>query len=228
MCDWLALKEERNRMVNEQIERRGITNKRLLEVLRRVPRHCFVPPNLASEAYDDGPLPIGNGQTISQPYIVALMTSLLGLEGNENVLEVGTGSGYQAAILAEMVKTVHTIERHPELAGCAARILTELGYRNIGMHTGDGSLGWPEAAPYQAIMVTAAAPGAPDLLLKQLAKDGRLVVPVGDSHGQDLQLWSYEGGFLASENIIPVAFVPLRGEYGWKDEEWQDRPFPFK
>jgi protein-L-isoaspartate(D-aspartate) O-methyltransferase len=228
MCDALSFQQERARMVSEQIERRGIRNERLLEALRRVPRHCFVPPHLTSQAYEDGPLPIGNGQTISQPYIVALMTSLLGLEGHENVLEIGTGSGYQAAILAEMVKTVHTIERHPELADCAMRILGGLGYQNIEVHIGDGSTGWPNAAPYQAIMVTAAAPRPPDPVLKQLAKGGRLVIPVGDRYGQDLQLWSYDGDFLSPENIIPVAFVPLRGEHGWRDEEWQDRPFPFK
>jgi len=228
MCDTLFFQEERERMVVEQIEQRGIRNERLLAVMRRVPRHCFVPPHLAGQAYEDGPLPIGNGQTISQPYIVALMSSLLGLEGDETVLEIGTGSGYQAAVLGELARTVHTIERHAELADCASRILSGLGYHNIEVHTGDGSSGWPEAAPYQAIMVTAAAPRPPEVLLKQLAKDGRLVIPVGDRYGQDLQLWSYDGGFLSPENIIPVAFVPLRGEHGWKDEEWQDRPFPFK
>ena len=151
----------RKLMVSEQIERRGIKNPRLLDVLRKVPRHRFVSAELEKKAYDDGPLPIGAGQTISQPFIVALMTSLLGLQGDENVLEIGTGSGYQAAILANLAKTVHTVERHAGLAEQARRVLAELGLANVFVHLADGSLGWPESAPYQAIIVTAAAPRPP-------------------------------------------------------------------
>jgi protein-L-isoaspartate(D-aspartate) O-methyltransferase len=214
----------RRLMVSEQIERRGIKNPRLLDVLRKVPRHLFVSAELEKKAYDDGPLLIGAGQTISQPFIVALMTSLLTLEGNENVLEVGTGSGYQAAILANLAKTVHTIERHAGLAEQARRVLSDLGLDNVFVHQGDGSLGWPEAAPYQAIIVTAAAPSPPEPLLKQLAlENGRMVIPVGSQPEQDLQVWQMENGRLNWDSIIPVAFVPMRGTYGWKEEEWQDR-----
>ncbi len=212
----------RQKMVNEQIAHRGLHSPRLLEAFRRVPRHNFVPPECRKNAYDDGPLPIGIGQTISQPYIVALMTSLLSLDGDENVLEIGTGSGYQAAILAELAKTVHTIERHSQLAERASETLANLGYANIFVHSGDGSLGWPETGPYQGILVTAAAPSAPQSLLSQLAEGGRLVIPVGDHYGQDLQVWERHGGRYEPESIIPVMFVPLRGEFGWKDEEWNE------
>jgi len=213
----------RRLMVSEQIERRGIKYPPLLDVLRKVPRHLFVAPELEKKAYDDSPLPIGDGQTISQPFIVALMTSLLALQGNENVLEVGTGSGYQAAILAHLAKTVHTIERHAGLAEHARKVLGELGYSNVFVHQGDGSLGWPDAAPYQAIIVTAAAPRPPEPLLGELdPQNGRLVIPIGNQPEQDLQLWQMENGRLEWESSIPVAFVPMRGAYGWKEEEWQE------
>jgi protein-L-isoaspartate(D-aspartate) O-methyltransferase len=213
----------RRLMVSEQIERRGIKNPRLLDALRKVPRHLFVSAELEKKAYDDGPLPIGAGQTISQPFIVALMTSLLSLEGNENILEIGTGSGYQAAILANLAKTVHTIERHTELADHAKSVLLDLGLDNVFVHLGDGSLGWPEAAPYQAIIVTAAAPSPPAPLLEQLApENGRMVIPVGSFPEQDLQVWQMENGRLSNDSILPVAFVPMRGMYGWKEEEWQN------
>jgi protein-L-isoaspartate(D-aspartate) O-methyltransferase len=213
----------RRLMVSEQIERRGIKNPRLLAVLRKVPRHRFVSTELEKKAYDDGPLPIGAGQTISQPFIVALMTSLLNLEGDENVLEIGTGSGYQAAILGSLAKTVHTIERHAGLAEQAERVLSDLGFDNVFVHMGDGSLGWPQSAPYQAIIVTAAAPRPPEPLLQQLApENGRVVIPVGSHPEQDLQVWQMENGRLNWKSTIPVAFVPMRGIYGWKEDEWQD------
>lgn len=213
---------QREKMVTEQIAHRGLRSPRLLQAFLHVPRHSFVPQDCQKNAYDDGPLPIGQGQTISQPYIVALMTSLLGLEGNENVLEIGTGSGYQAAVLGDMAKTVHTIERHALLAERAGQVLARLGYTNIFVHSGDGTQGWPDAAPYQGILVTAAAPSAPQPLLDQLADGGKLVIPVGDHYGQDLQVWERHGTHIEPESIIPVMFVPLRGEFGWKDEEWNE------
>jgi protein-L-isoaspartate(D-aspartate) O-methyltransferase len=217
--------EERLAMVRDQIERRGMKQPRLLDAFRTVPRHCFVPENLLYLAYSDGPLPIGNGQTISQPYIVALMTSLAELEGSENVLEVGTGSGYQAAILAQLAQTVHSVERIAQLSQNAASILSKLGYGNIHLHIGDGSAGWPQSAPYQAILVTAAAPQPPPPLLAQLAEGGRLVIPAGERRAQNLEVWQRQGMHYECESIIPVSFVPLRGEYGWKEELWSEYPF---
>jgi protein-L-isoaspartate(D-aspartate) O-methyltransferase len=213
---------ERHRMVYEQIERRGIRHPGVLHAMRTVPRHLFVPPELQEYAYDDGALGIGSGQTISQPYIVALMTSLLALKGDENILEVGTGSGYQAAILSYLGANVHTIERHPELAHEAQHRLYSLGLDNVIVHVGDGSEGWPDAAPYQAIMVTAAAPHLPQTLADQLADGGRLVLPVGARRRQELQLWQRSGDLLDYESIIPVAFVPLRGKHGWQEDDWKD------
>ena len=174
--------EARAAMVAGQLKARDINDGRVLAAMGKVPRHLFLPPDLAPLAYGDHPLPIGGGQTISQPYIVALMTSLLSLEGNETVLEIGTGSGYQAAVLGDLAKNVHTIERHAPLAQRANQILTTLGYTNIFCHTGDGTQGWPEAAPYQGILVTAAAPSPPQPLLDQLADGGKLVIPVGDHY----------------------------------------------
>jgi protein-L-isoaspartate(D-aspartate) O-methyltransferase len=203
------------KMITEQIQARGINDPALLAALRRVPRHKFIPPALVLQAYADGPLPIGLDQTISQPYIVALMTDLLDLKGNEKVLEIGTGSGYQAAVLAELVKTVHTVERHPMLAEKADRLLSDLHYTNIFVHQGDGSLGWPETAPYDVILVTAAAPSVPPPLFEQMADGGRLVIPVGTGSHQDLQLWQRRGKTYDCQNILAVAFVPLRGQFGW-------------
>lgn len=211
----------RAQMINEQIARRGLRNPRLLRALQRVPRHLFLPLPMRDYAYDDRPLPIGNGQTISQPYIVALMTSLLALEGNEVVLEIGTGSGYQAAVLAELACTVHTVERFENLAHDARARLVELGYLNAHVHCADGSLGWPEAAPYNAILVTAAAEAVPSPLLPQLAEGGRLVLPVGGIQGQILQLWTREGNKFDRQDMLPVSFVPLRGEFGWSFEDWE-------
>ncbi len=213
--------EQRFRMVKNQIEGRGLYAPRLLDALRHVPRHRFVPPEYQHMAYSDGPLPIGQGQTISQPYIVALMTSLLLLEGEENVLEVGTGSGYQAAVLAHLAREVHTIERHEALAQCAERLLAELGLPNVCVHTGDGSLGLPAYAPYQGILVTAAAPETPAPLLEQLAEGGRLVLPVGGRGWQMLERYTRRGDAYDKETLISVAFVPLRGEHGWKENRWQ-------
>ena len=205
-------------MVSEQIERRGIHDPRLLEVLRKIPRHLFVTKDSLGQAYDDRPLPIGFGQTISQPYIVALMTDLLKLNGHERVLEVGTGSGYQAAVLSKLAKEVHTVEFVPELAERAKSILAD--YENVSVHFGDGSLGWPDAAPYDAILVAAAAPKAPNDLLEQLAKGGRLVIPVGGRSLQNLEVWTREGSKFLSNTVTAVAFVPLRGKLGWDRKKW--------
>ncbi len=206
---------ERKRMVVEQIAARGIRDSRLLAVMEEIPRHRFLPPEERAWAYSDGPLPIGHGQTISQPYIVALMTELLALQGHERVLEVGTGSGYQAAILGKLATEVHTVEIIPELARKARRLLKQLGLTNVHVHVGDGSLGWPPAAPYDGILVAAAAPEVPQPLFDQLADGGRLVIPVGGRGFQELQLWKRKGDAFRQERNISVSFVPLRGEYGW-------------
>ncbi len=208
---------ERHRMVVEQIMRRGIRDPRLLEAMKTVPRHLFVPEEVRHLAYADGPLPIGFGQTISQPFIVAFMTDLLRLKGDERVLEVGTGSGYQAAILAQLAREVHTVERIPPLAERAAALLA--AYPNVYCHQGDGSLGWPEAQPYDGIIVTAAAPRVPPSLLAQLADGGRLVLPVGSRGDQLLEVWEREGEEYKKREELPVAFVPLRGRDGWRDGE---------
>jgi len=208
--------EARKRMVDGQIALRGITSPRVLEAFLEVPRQLFVPKNQQARAYQDSPLPIGLGQTISQPYIAAYMTDYLQLAGLERVLEIGTGSGYQAAILGILAEEVHTIERHPFLADSAARLLQELGYLNIQVHKGDGSQGLPDCAPYQAIMVTAAAPEVPAPLLDQLAEGGRLIMPVGSRGGQVLLLYRREGNRFQREELVPVAFVPLIGKHGWE------------
>ncbi|BCY18030.1 protein-L-isoaspartate O-methyltransferase [Leptolinea sp. HRD-7] len=207
---------ERERMVREQIENRGLKNYRLLEALRKLPRHKFVQPGDEMYAYYDEPVPIGYHQTISQPYIVALMTSLAALEGTETVLEVGTGSGYQAALLGMLAKKVVSLERIPELAERARKTLSGLNISNVDVITTDGTLGYPPAAPYQAILVTAAAPLVPQPLLDQLAEEGRLIIPAGSKSIQQLQVWTRNGSRFNSEDILPVAFVPLLGEYGWK------------
>ena len=209
--------QQRLRMVREQIMARGVHDPRVLEAMRQVPRHRFVLREYGDMAYSDGPLPIGQGQTISQPYIVALMSEMMELQGDETVLEVGTGSGYQAAVLAQLAQTVHTIERHAELAEQAEQVLQELGLRNVAVHLGDGTLGLPRYAPYQAIMVTAASPGVPQPLLEQLTDGGRLVIPVGGQGSQMLERWRRRGTTFNAEKILPVAFVPLRGAHGWKE-----------
>ena len=212
--------EARDWMVTYQIARRGLNNPRLLEAMRQIPRHEFVEPLMREVAYEDCPLPIGEGQTISQPYIVALMTSLLNLNGGENILEIGTGSGYQAAILSRMAKMVHTIERHKSLARRAESILKKLHIENVKIYVGDGSVGLPAFAPFEGIMVTAAAPEVNEILLEQLADGGRLVAPVGSSGRQILQRWYNAKDIFSHEDLIPVAFVPLRGELGWKHSDW--------
>ncbi len=203
-------------MVADQIAWRGLRDPRLLAAMQAVPRHWFVRDEDISWAYADGPLPIGYGQTISQPYIVALMTDLLHLQRDEKVLEVGTGSGYQAAIVAQMAGEVHTVEIIPQLTEQAGRVISELGYDNVFIHAGDGSLGWQADAPYDGILVAAAAPDVPQPLLNQLAEGGRLVLPVGREYGfQRLETWRRVGATFEHEAGIAVAFVPLRGEHGW-------------
>lgn len=212
---------QREFMVREQIERRGIRDPRVLDALRTVPRHLFVPSDQRHRAYADGALPINMEQTISQPYIVALMTELMELKGGETVLEVGTGSGYQAAVLAQIAAQVHSIERHGPLAQTAREVLASLGVNNIQVHTGDGTLGLPEFAPYQAIMVTAAAPKAPQSLLDQLGDGGRLVIPVGGKHSQRLGVWRRKGNRFKQTTITAVVFVPLLGDEGWSEKDWK-------
>jgi protein-L-isoaspartate(D-aspartate) O-methyltransferase len=206
----------RERMVRDQILARGIRSIQVLEAMRAVPRHLFVPPDELAVAYADGPLPIGHWQTISQPYIVALMTELLELNPAYRVLEVGTGSGYQTAILSRLAGEVHSVELLPDLAEQARGRLGGLGCTNVSVHTGDGSQGWPEAAPYDRILVTACAPQVPQPLLDQLADPGRLVLPVGARDSQRLEVWTRRGMNFNHQTHIAVAFVPLRGEHGWK------------
>jgi protein-L-isoaspartate(D-aspartate) O-methyltransferase len=220
MKDNQRFREERRQMVTEQLVPRGITDPRVLAVMERIPRHHFVPPAYQHLAYVDGPLPIGEGQTISQPYMVALMSSLLELTGDEVVLEVGTGSGYQAAVLSGLAAQVFTIERHPPLVKNARKRFADLGIENITVIEGDGSLGYPEQAPYQGVLVTAAAPKVPQPLFDQLADGGRLVLPVGGVLGQNLLVWTRLGERFDSRSVAPVAFVPLRGEHGWSEGEW--------
>ena len=203
--------ERRRRMVDTQIRARGISDPRVLAAMASVPRHQFVPDTVRAQAYDDYPLPIGAQQTISQPYIVALMTSLLELSGDEKVLEIGTGSGYQAAVLAELAREVYTIETLEPLSATAQRALGLLGYRNIQFRVGDGWAGWPEAAPFDEIIVTAAPEKVPQPLLDQLKVGGRLVIPVG-SFFQDLLVLTKTANGLEKKNVIPVRFVPMTGE----------------
>lgn len=206
----------RIQMVYEQIERRGVADPRVLRAMTDVPRHLFVPEDLLPQAYSDGPLPIGAGQTISQPYIVALMTELLLLQPYDRVLEVGVGSGYQTAILAELSAEVIGLERIPELAQLAEVRLTAMGYQNVTIHIVDGTEGFPEAAPYDAILVAAAAPSAPTPLIEQLAEGGRLVLPVGDTFDQTLERLKRRGKAIHRERLTPVRFVPLIGKHGFK------------
>jgi len=206
---------ERTSMVKNQIAERGISDRRVIEAMMSVPRHKFVPDKYITRAYDDNPLPIGYGQTISQPYIVAYMTEVLNLNKNSTVLEVGTGSGYQAAILSPLVKQVYTIEIIPELAKSAAVRLKDLGYTNVDAGIGDGYYGWTTHAPFDAIIVTAAAGHIPPPLLEQLKSNGRMVIPVGGSFMvQNLILISKgKDGIITTRNLIPVRFVPLTGKH---------------
>jgi len=207
----------RDKMVREQLIARGISDRRALDAFRMVSRHKFVPPDFQNNAYEDHPLPIGEEQTISQPYMVALMTQCLGLKGDEKVLEIGTGSGYQAAILACLAKKVYSMERFAGLAGSAAAILEELGYRNVEMVTGDGTLGWKEHAPYDGIIVTAAAPKIPDAYISQLNGGGKLVIPVGGSFSQILTVAEKRPEGVSTTEVCGCVFVPLVGKEGWKE-----------
>lgn len=213
---WQDVLKERNDMVARQLRARGIKDRRVLEAFASVPRHLFVPGRMCEFAYEDRPLPIGFKQTISQPFVAAYMTQLLELTGTERVLEVGTGSGYQAAILSQLAHEVHTVELISALSERAALKLAEVGAANVHTHVGDGSQGWIESAPYDAIMVTAAAPRAPKSLLEQLANHGRMVLPVKLNDGQRLELWRREGEAFSHEALVAVAFVPLLGKEGIK------------
>ena len=207
--------EARIRMVREQLERRGIRDARVLDAMRRVPRHLFVRPEQAGSAYEDHALPIGEGQTISQPYMVAVMTAALAPPPAGRVLEIGTGSGYQAAVLAELARDVVTIERHEGLAENARRRLAALGYRHVRVIVGDGSLGYADAAPYDGILVTAGAPRVPAPLQSQLADGARLVVPVGSSLGQEVLIVTRSGSGFSTTVGDRCVFVPLIGTEGW-------------
>ena len=209
--------EQRRAMVEEQIRDRGVHSPRVLEAMLAVPRHLFVPEDYVAGAYSDQPLPIGEGQTISQPYMVAVMTEALELTGNERVLEVGTGSGYQAAVLSLLAAEVYTIENHASLALAARQRLAQLGYTNVHVHAGDGTLGFPGAAPYGGIVVTAAAPKIPPPLVEQLAEGGRLVIPVGQADQQELLQVRKTGGKTTSGLLHYCRFVPLVGRYGWQN-----------
>jgi protein-L-isoaspartate(D-aspartate) O-methyltransferase len=207
----------RESMVADQLVPRGISDKLVLDAMKKVPRHKFMPEELESSAYEDNALPIGEGQTISQPYMVAIMTEKLGLKGREKILEIGTGSGYQAAVLAEIAKKVYTIEYVPSLAEKAKKKFDDLGYKNIEVIVGDGTLGLPEKAPFNGIMVTAGAPSIPKTLTDQLAEGGRLVIPVGERFMQILTIVTKRGRKLDIEESIACVFVPLVGKYGWKE-----------
>lgn len=208
----------KKRMVQEQLIPRGIKNLKVLSVLSRIERHKFIQENLKNNAYADFPLPIGEGQTISQPYIVALMTEGLDLSGNEKVLEIGTGSGYQTAILAELSREVYSIERFETLAQRAQSLLIELGYKNIKIKVGDGTLGWQEEAPFDRIIITASSPKIPEPLVEQLADNGKLILPLGENLSQVLTLVEKKEGRLKSSDICGCVFVPLVGKYGWSDK----------
>jgi protein-L-isoaspartate(D-aspartate) O-methyltransferase len=208
----------RKQMVERQLRARGISDQRLLRVMERVPRHLFVPENQKASAYEDTPLPIGYGQTISQPYMVAVMTEALELTGSERVLEIGTGSGYQAAVLSELAREVISIERIEPLAAEAAQRLARLGYLNVQVVVDDGSKGFAPRAPYEGILVTAGAPAAPEPLLEQLAVGGRMVVPVGDRLSQELEVHTrLQDDKFEVQRFCPCRFVDLIGKYGWKE-----------
>jgi protein-L-isoaspartate(D-aspartate) O-methyltransferase len=210
---------ERRAMVETQIRKRGVSSERVLEAMASVPRHEFVPDKFRPYAYADKPLPIGEGQTISQPYMVAAMAEALELTGSERVLEIGTGSGYQAAVLSLLAREVISVESHTPLALSAQERLVNLDYANVHVHNGDGSAGLPDAAPYDAILVTAGAPEIPQVFAAQLREAGRLVIPVGDAENQNLVQARKEGADLKSRVLFGCRFVPLLGRYGWRQSD---------
>jgi len=214
-----VLTEKREAMVETQIRKRGLEDERVLRAMASVPRHEFLPAGLQNRAYEDLPLPIGGGQTISQPYIVALMTAALRLDATKRVLEIGTGCGYQTAVLSLLSREVHSVEYRAELASAAGQRLQRLGYANVHVHCGDGSKGLSEFAPYEAILVAAAAPAVPPPLLEQLADAGRMIVPIGTEELQQLLLVTRHGSEYSYEHRESCRFVPLLGRHGWK--EWE-------
>src|SRR5579863_1495505 len=215
--DGSHFEDERREMVVRQIRDRGIRSERVLEAMGSVPRHLFIPAEYVEAAYADEPLPIGEGQTISQPFMVAAMAEALSLTGSERVLEIGAGSGYQAAVLSLLAREVIAIEAQTALARSARERLAWLGYANVQIEQGDGSLGWPTAAPYGAVLVTAASPAVPPPLLEQLAPGGRLVIPVGGVEHQVLLRLTKNLGQISQESLYDCRFVPLVGHYGWQD-----------
>lgn len=215
----MDFKKEREEMVQFQIATRGITDRRLLDAMRKIPREKFVDERFWDSAYDDHPLPIGERQTISQPYMVAIMTQCLRLKGDEKVLEIGTGSGYQSAILAELAKEVYSVERFATLVERAKKVIEELGYKNIYVFVGDGTTGLKDFSPYDRIIVTAAAPEIPSVLLEQLDENGILVIPIGSLYSQDLRVVEKKKGKIYTKSEGGCVFVPLIGKYGWQEEE---------
>ncbi len=211
--------KSRDRMVEAQLVSRGIKDPRVIAAIRTVPRHNFVDEALQNQAYSDFPLPIGEKQTISQPYIVALMTEALRLDGHEKVLEIGTGSGYQTAVLAELVDRVFSIERISSLSFRANQTLQKLGYSNTVLRISDGTLGWPDEAPFDAIIVTAGAPQIPAPLVEQLAMGGKLILPVGDRNSQELVLLERTSGGIRKDPMGGVRFVALIGRWAWKEDD---------
>jgi protein-L-isoaspartate(D-aspartate) O-methyltransferase len=211
------LAAKRLEMLEKQMRRRGIIDEKVLTAMDVVPRHKFVAEEFRERAYDDAPLPIGDGQTISQPYIVAAMTAALRLKASDRILEIGTGCGYQAAILSRLGKEVFSVERRPRLAADASKRLMELGYSNVHVHCGDGTLGLQEFAPFDAILVAAAAPAVPKPLLAQLAEGGRMILPVGDEENQVLQLVEKLANTVLTNTLEGCRFVPLVGYYGWQN-----------
>jgi protein-L-isoaspartate(D-aspartate) O-methyltransferase len=208
---------QRAEMLEKQLQRRGVHHSGVLSAMAAVRREEFVPIEFRQRAYEDAPLPIGEGQTISQPYIVAVMTAALRLTGSERVLEIGTGCGYQAAVLSHLARTVFTIESRSELASAAAARLERLGYKNVHVHCGDGTLGLPDLAPFDAILVAAAAPAVPEPLRSQLAEGGRLILPVGDAENQELLYLERHGNSYETITLEACRFVPLVGHHGWKE-----------
>lgn len=210
---------DRLRMVEGQLKSRGISDERVLQAMGKVPRHKFVPQDCQESAYSDGPLPIGEGQTVSQPYMVGIMTQCLELKGEEKVLEIGTGSGYQSAVLVELARELFTIERLPSLAERAKSVLSELSYDRFHVKIADGTKGWPEEAPFDGIIVTAGAPVVPGTLIDQLNEGGRMVIPVGSRFSQRLYKLIKKVGKIIQEEDTMCVFVPLIGEYGWDKDK---------